>query len=168
MKTGIETERKYVILKPDINVLATFPDFTESYITQTYLSSEAEVTRRVRRRVSAGKMVYTETVKRRISPSSALESEREIGESEYFELTKKIKGGTVPIEKIRYTFSYSGKLFEVDFYPEWIKSCIMEIELKSEDEEIGIPTFIKIIREVTGRREYSNASMSHIFPTELV
>ncbi len=168
MKTAIETERKYVIRKPDISVLSTFPDFTENRITQVYLTSDTGVTHRIRKRSRMGVDVYTETVKRRISYISAEESEREIEEGEYRRLLGSIAPGTSPIEKIRYTFSYSGKLFELDFYPQWIDTCIMEIELESESEKVCIPDFIKIVREVTGNREYSNASMSRTFPDETV
>jgi len=43
----------------------------------------------------------------------------------------------------------------------------METELPSEDTNTDIPPFIKIIKEVTGIKAYSNASMSRAFPNEI-
>ena len=43
----------------------------------------------------------------------------------------------------------------------------METELEGEDTAVQIPEFISMIKEVTGIRAYSNASMSRVFPTEI-
>ena len=166
MKKGIETERKLIILKPDIAVLRAQPDFTESNITQIYLAAPDGETHRVRMRVKDGKPVYTETVKRRISYMSVIEEERKISAAEYSELSARIARGTHPIVKTRYTFAYHGRIVEIDVYPQWSRHCILEIELASEDEELYIPPFIIPVRDVTGVREYSNASMSVAFPEE--
>ena len=168
MKTQIETERKYVIFKPDCDVLKAQKNFAESRIIQIYLESEKGVTRRVRARTKNGVTVYTETVKRRISCVSAEESEREITEEEYGKLSGLIAKGTRPIEKIRCTFDYLGQLFELDFYPQWQRTCVMETELSREDERAVIPEFITVLYEVTGRLEYTNAAMSRHFPSEIV
>ena len=56
---------------------------------------------------------------------------------------------------------------EIDIYPEWDSTAILEVELRSRDEQISLPDFIKILKEVTGDKRYSNASMSRTFPEEL-
>ena len=61
---------------------------------------------------------------------------------------------------------YGGQLFEIDVYPAWKNTAIMETELDDREREVEIPTFIEIIREVTGYKAYSNASMSKSFPKE--
>ena len=42
----------------------------------------------------------------------------------------------------------------------------METELPSRDTEVGMPSFIRIIADVTGDKRYSNAAMSRSFPKE--
>ena len=42
----------------------------------------------------------------------------------------------------------------------------MEIELESRDEDAEIPSFIKMLYEVTGEKRYSNAKMAEDFPPE--
>ena len=164
----VEIERKYIILKPDIAALRTFPGYSSSEITQTYLRSEPGVARRVRRRVYADRVSYTETSKKRIDAVSAYEDEREITEAEYEDLLTEIQEGTRPIAKTRHVVPCEGTLFEIDVYPEWVQTCIMETELESEDSRVSVPGVIKILLEVTGDKKYSNAAMSRSFPKEII
>lgn len=165
-KQQIEIERKYIIEKPQISNLRKMKGFSESEIEQIYLNSEPNVTRRVRKRVFGDTVQYTETVKERIDKISAVEREREIAENEYCLLSAQIAEGTVPIIKKRITFEFGSQVFEIDVYPAWKGTAIMETELKSREQTVDMPDFIKIVREVTGDKAYSNASMSKKFPSE--
>ena len=167
-KKQIEIERKFIISKPSLAHISSLMGYSDSEITQTYIESPRGVTHRVRKRVTDGKAVYTETKKIRLDKMSAIEEEREITLEEYESLSGRIAKGTRPILKRRVTFSYSGKLFEVDIYPEWEKCAVLEIELDSREESFAFPDFIRVIREVTGDFSYSNAAMSRAFPTEPV
>ena len=164
----VEIERKYVIRMPDLDALARQDGYTVSEIEQTYLESEPSVTHRVRKRLYKDRVVYTETRKVRIDKISSFEDERQIDEMEYQELLGKIKNGTHTLIKTRHTFVFSGQIFEVDIYPEWERSCIMETELESRETVVEFPDFIRIIKEVTGEKKYSNAAMSREFPEELI
>ena len=164
--SGIEIERKYIIYKPDISLLKRGDFFREYGITQTYLSSFDNSTRRVRRIECNGVTRYIETVKRRIDAMSSYEDERFIDKEEYTRLLSDRLEGSRDIIKTRYEFYYEGQKYEIDVYPEWEKFCIMETELDSREEEIDICPFINIHSEVTGIKRYSNASMSRSFPEE--
>ena len=167
MNDHIEIERKYVISMPDICAMQSEEGYTSSDIEQIYLKSSPRVTHRVRCRTKGGVTKYTETKKMRISGMSAIEDEREITENEFESLRESIDPDTTPIIKTRHTFVYRGQLFEIDIYPGWKSCAIMETELPSEDTEVEIPSFINIIKEVTGIKAYSNASMSRVFPKEI-
>jgi CYTH domain-containing protein len=97
---------------------------------------------------------------------SAIEQESEISPERFDVLSKNIKEGTRPISKVRHVFNYGEFCFEIDVYPEWKSTCIMEIELESAETHFEIPPFIRVAEEVTGMKEYSNFSMSRNFPTE--
>ena len=168
MSTPIEIERKYVILKPDFAALEREYAVGVSEIWQTYLRSEVGVTRRVRKRVYRDKISYTLTEKRRIDTLSSYEAEREIGEEEYLTLLGEKREGTRTLRKTRRVVRIDSVNFEIDEYPEWERSCIMETELKSRDEQVTMPDFVKIIAEVTGNRAYTNAAMAVNFPKELI
>lgn len=167
MPKGIEIERKYIIAMPDVERLSLLPSYTVSSITQTYLESEEGLTHRVRKRRFNDRIQYTETKKIRINKISVHELEREISEDEYMSLLPLIKKGTKHLQKNRHTFEHLGKTIEIDIYPDWERTCIMETELESEDECVIFPDFIEIIKEVTGDRRYSNAGMAESFPAEI-
>ena len=168
MSIPVEIERKFVIVMPDFKLLASQSDYTVSEIDQTYLKSSALLTHRVRARRTGGATAYTETKKVRIDRMSVYEDEREIYEAEYKELLAEIMPSTVTLRKTRHTFSYLGHTLEIDVYPNWQRSCVLEIELSGREEEVRIPDFITVIAEVTGDKKYSNASMSASFPRELI
>ena len=163
---GIEIERKYVILKPDESLMCASSDYTVSDITQIYLDAPAGVTHRVRSREYPDRTVYTETRKRRISATTAFEDEGEIDCTAFAALSANPKPGTRPIVKRRHTFRYLDQICEIDIYPEWHSTAIMETELADADSHAEIPPFITVVAEVTGDKRYSNASMSHSFPEE--
>ena len=168
MSTPVEIERKYVILKPDFAALERKYEVGASEIWQTYLTSDAGVTRRVRKRVYSDRVSYTLTEKRRIDAISSLEDEREISEGEYEALLGEIRSGTRTLRKTRRVVRVGKVDFEIDEYPEWVRTCIMETELESRDEQVVMPDFVKIIAEVSGVKAYTNAAMSARFPEELV
>ena len=166
MKTAIETERKFIIKMPDISELSVMEKYTSDEIEQIYLPSAEGRTHRVRSRRTKDGVVYTETEKIRISAASAIEKEGEISEARFNELRRTILHGTAVIKKTRHTFVYGGQVFEIDIYPQWKSSAIMEAELPSEDTALEIPEVITVIREVTGNKAYSNAAMARSFPPE--
>ena len=52
MKTGIETERKYVIKMPEISALQKMKNYSADEIIQIYIPSENGATHRIRKRIS--------------------------------------------------------------------------------------------------------------------
>ncbi|MBQ8303086.1 MAG: hypothetical protein IJX97_06065 [Clostridia bacterium] len=165
-KIGLEIERKYIIKMPDVSVLSQQPEYTVSSILQIYLQGAIGETHRVRRRDFDDRVVCTETRKIRIDKISSTEIEGEIGIEEFDRLAASILKGTQPINKVRHTFLYEGQTFEIDVYPRWKNTAIMETELDAPSREVKIPSFINIVREVTGNKAYSNAGMSRQFPKE--
>lgn len=162
----VEIERKYIIKMPDLDSILGIEGSTKSSILQIYLPSKKGETHRIRRREYDDRTVCTETKKIRIDNMSAEEIEREISPLEFGALALNIMEGTAPIDKVRYTFSYKDQLFEIDVYPQWHHTAIMETELDSRITKVEIPSFIEIVREVTGDKAYSNAAMSKSFPVE--
>ena len=64
------------------------------------------------------------------------------------------------IRKTRYCLTYKSQYFEIDVYPFWKDRAIVEIELLSEKEEIQIPKFLKVIKEVTDDESYKNSALA--------
>ena len=72
------------------------------------------------------------------------------------------------IRKTRYCLTFENQYFEIDIYPNWKHTCVMEIELPSRETEVAMPDFIEIISDVTADRQYKNFAMSIKFPKELI
>lgn len=166
--TGLEIERKFIIKMPDISLMSTRDEYTKSDILQIYITSLPGETHRVRKRAYADNILFFETRKIRIDNISSTEIEGEITEERFNELCKNILDGTLPIVKTRHTFLYDSHTFEIDVYPNWTRTAVMEIELNDREEQVMIPEFISIIKDVTGDKKYSNAAMSRSFPEEII
>lgn len=162
----LEIERKFLVGYPDVRLL----DVKRSAaIRQTYLENgENGLQRRVRKITENGMVRYTYTEKVFRSPSVREENEREISADEYCELIRQAKRELVPVEKTRYCFDYKGQMFELDTYSFSDRFAIMELELESEDQKIILPENVRVIRDVTGDRAYSNAALAGAgaFPEE--
>lgn len=155
--TPIETERKFLIKKPSIEDI-TANNCVKSNIVQTYLKRlDPEVERRVRQRGTDGEFSYYYTEKKKISECSRDEVERRISQKEYIAL---LVEGIATVRKDRYCFFYENQYFELDIYPDWENEAILEIELTEEGQEVKLPDWLSVIKEVTGDDNYSNASLA--------
>ena len=161
---NLEIERKYLICMPERALLAALPS---SEIEQIYLLSPDGERARVRRRVYGdGRTVLTHTAKKRVSELSRVEMEEEIGEAEFERCLTSADPARSPLRKTRYLLEYKNQLFEIDCFPFWTDRALMEIELRSESQPIELPPAIKIVREVTFDKRYSNHAISREIPRE--
>ena len=164
-QNGYEIERKFLIRRPEEAWLEKSAQGSD--IIQTYLKTEAAGhSDRVRRRAGKDGVVYTHTVKRRISDLRREEQEREISEAEYRTLLQRADPERRTIRKRRYVLPYDGKDFEIDVYPFWQDRAVMEIELADEAEAVKLPPEIEIIKEVTRDRHYTNAALAREIPLD--
>ena len=164
-QNGYEIERKFLIRRPAAAWLEA--NCQGSDIIQTYLKTETPGhSDRVRRREGKNGVVYTHTVKRRVSDLRREEQEREISEGEYLALLQRADPERRSIEKRRYVLACEGKEFEIDVYPFWQDRAVMEIELADEGEPVTLPPEIEIIKEVTQDRRYTNAALAREIPLD--
>lgn len=164
---GKEIERKFLIGYPDHEILAGCEKKIE--IEQTYLAvSESGGRARVRKSVCDGQVTYTHTEKIHITNITRIENERSISAEEYSELLKSRDTERNTIRKTRYILEHCGQSFEIDVFPFWDDRAFMELELMSEDDEIIFPPAIKIIKEVTADKRYTNASLAVRIPDDTI
>ena len=107
-----------------------------------------------------GRVSYYHTVKKKISDTKRIEIERLLTEEEYLEFLSAPAAEKYTIAKRRYCVSYNSQYFELDLYPFMKNEALLEIELCHEDEEILFPEWVKLIREVTSDKSYTNYSMA--------
>lgn len=156
----LEIERKFLIEMPDLKWIEKNTECTIANIVQTYLGKNEEgFGNRVRLMKIDGKVKYYHTSKKSVSGITRIELEKEISKNEYDKcLLKKKK--IISLKKTRYIINWNGLKYEIDVYPFWTQTAILEIELKNEKQKFEIPDFIKVIGEVTNNLDYSNHSLA--------
>lgn len=150
---ALEIERKFLVTDDSYKAMA----FHSDRIAQGYLCREGGNSARVRVRGDKGYI----TIK---GPSmdgglSRFEWEKEIPESEAWELIKLCHGGI--IDKTRYLVKCGRHTFEVDeFHGDNEGLTVAEVELESTGEAFERPAFLG--KEVTGDRRYYNSSLTRM------
>ena len=61
---------------------------------------------------------------------------------------------------------YAGRVLEIDVYPFWEHTAVLEIELPDEGAPVSIPPQIRVLREVTADRRLKNAVLAQRIPDE--
>lgn len=156
----LEIERKYLIVYPDLNYLESLDTCEKVEILQTYLINEEGIRIRLRKRGGNGAYIFFKTQKKRISKLSNIEIEERLSKDQYKDLMDKEYVDRCQLSKQRYCLVYKNQYFEIDIYPFCKDKALMEIELASEDESVQLPDFIKVIKEVTGDKQYSNYTIA--------
>ncbi len=163
-----EIERKFLIERPEPNLLVKLANCKKVNILQTYLNSEnADTETRVRQRGLDGSYIYTATTKKQVTPMKRIETERRITEREYLTLLTDADTRLHQIRKDRYCIMHDNHYFELDQYPFAKKRAVCEIEMASEDEKFNMPEYIKVIKEVTDDKSYSNHALAEKIPLDL-
>jgi len=152
-----EIERKFLIAFPDEGRLAAMEGCCIWEIEQIYLPTPKGISERVRRVEVDGKVTYIHTVKKKLSALTRSEFEEEITAEDYENLSC---SSDEKISKRRYRVPYGGRLFEIDVFPFWSTRAFCEVELGNENENVALPDFIKVIRDVSEDNRYSNHSIA--------
>ena len=159
--TPLEIERKFLIRMPDRALLDKLCQ-SRWQITQFYAQGGA----RGRRIDDGAAVTYVETKKEYVSDLVRVEAEREITKEEYEALLALREPRRRVLEKTRWRIPFEGQLLEVDVFPFWDDRAFCEVELESEDQEVNLPPWLTVIREVTGERRYNNRSLALRVPRE--
>ena len=153
----IEEERKYII-----EMTGKLPDdCIESDIAQTYLQGDEGTEIRLRKRGWDDKFVYVHTTKKKTSENEELVTERQINNSLYEMMLGLADPECHTIEKHRQSFIWQGQYFEIDTYHQQLEGLIiLETKGIAEGEPVKFPPFIKVVREITGDKEYYNYNLA--------
>ena len=146
----IEIERRFLIKNNDWEKLIR----RKTNIIQGYLSSYSEdwIVR-----IRSEDNLFKLTLKKHITKSKNFEFEYEIPKKEGEIIISEIKN---PIIKERFYLCFKGKEWLIDrFKGKNFPLEIAEVELKTIDEQIDIPSFLST--EITGLKKFSNFELSN-------
>ena len=153
----IEEERKYVV-----EITGPLPDdCTECEITQTYLKGYPDAEERLRKRSWGKKNVYVHTTKKFLGSNEELVTERQLNQNLYEMMLPLADPERNTIHKMRHSFIWQGQYFEIDNYLDQLSGLtILETKGITENEPVKFPPFLKVIREVTGDKDYYNYNLA--------
>jgi CYTH domain-containing protein/predicted ATPase len=152
----LEKEDKFLIEPLELTDIPV--KWNESQITQDYLVSPVTgEERRVRARCDGDSTSYYHTVKRAVSPGVRVEEEKMITRREYEALRTFRNPEKCTIKKRRVCFFWKEQFFEVDLFEEPQHGlALMEAERTDRTQDLELPPFVKVIRNVTFEKQYSN------------
>ncbi|MGI6242387.1 MAG: ATP-binding protein [Prevotella sp.] len=153
----ITEERKYVV-----EVTGEMPATIDSDILQTYLASDPDSEVRLRRRSWAnGKQVNVHTIKHAINGVEQVETERQVSNALYQSLLLQADPSRRAIRKKRRSFIWKGQYFELDTYLDQLDGMvILETKGITSTEDVNFPPFIKVVKDITGNRDYDNYNLA--------
>ncbi|OPX94347.1 MAG: hypothetical protein A4E58_02584 [Syntrophorhabdus sp. PtaB.Bin006] len=150
----IEIERKFLIGDVDPSVL---PDHRETIIEQIpLLSSDRGLDRRLRKELCRGEVRYYLVEKYLTSrPAIGFKRKEQIGKRRF----ERLKTGKDPkaenVRKKRWEFLWNSHSFRIDKYDGPVAGLlVLEAVLHKENDNVLLPTFCEVIREVTGDARY--------------
>ncbi len=161
-----EIERKLLIAYPDAAMLERLEGCRVKQMVQTYLTAPKGETRRVRRVLEGERVGYVYTLKKRVSMIRAVEEERELTAAEYEALLGEADLALHPVKKTRFCVPFGGKTLEIDLYDFWQDRATLEVELEREDEELPLPPYVQVLRDVTEDARYKNVNLAREVPKE--
>lgn len=153
----VTEERKYLV-----EVTGELPETIDSDILQTYLVSEPGAEIRLRRRSwPSGKVVNVHNTKKRTAPGEQIETERQVENALYESLLQQADPYRQSISKLRQSFIWKGQYFELDTYRGPLDGLvILETKGIADAEDVNFPPFIRVIKEITGNKEYYNYNLA--------
>ncbi len=152
----VTEERKYIV-----EVVGELPPTIDSEIVQSYLVADPGSEVRLRRRMWDGKIVNIHTMKKRTADGKQVETERQVSNALYDSLLAQADPYRRTIHKQRKSLIYKGQYFEIDTYLDALQGlCILETKGITPGEEVNIPPFIKVVKEISGNKDYYNYNLA--------
>jgi CYTH domain-containing protein len=158
----IEIERKFLLAASE-SLRHPILDAAERVsLEQIYLGVSAHAEERIRRRSGNDTIRYAHTILRPLRAGVREIEEVEITADQYEKLRERQDPDRRPVTKDRWFFTWREQLFELDDIRQPAsRACrILEIQLDDERDEVILPDFLRIDREVTGVAQYSNADIA--------
>lgn len=158
----LEIERKFLVDAVNLNNIGLpYQDIT---IEQMYLMSpnpNEEI--RVRKRGQDNSFVYYQTKKQALRRSVRVEKEKHISVAQYVWSKQYRIPDTFVLKKSRNCFVFNNQYFELDVFDKPHQGLsLLEIELTEENDEVSMPPFINVIKEVTDDPLFSNRILANI------
>lgn len=155
-----EVKKKFLIEYPNLDMLEQAENVVKIELDQTYLKSNDDEKIQIRRRGLKGDYIYYQS-KVRIQDGQLLQTEKRLTENEYLEKLTDSDPNKKPLHRTRYYLTTQNQYIEIDIYPFWKDKAILNVELHNVDDKVNLPDFVKVIEEITGKKQYLNSELAN-------
>ena len=129
-------------------------------IEQTYLTSDKDVEKRVRKVLFNDCVSYLLSVFKIMSDGTkVIVSEKQIDQKLYENLLEFRDSNYDSIRKVRYYFNYKGEYFNLDIFENNGDVGILEINI-GENEEVSLPDCVSVMERVSDKEMYFNKNIA--------
>ncbi|ELT98807.1 hypothetical protein CAPTEDRAFT_170068 [Capitella teleta] len=145
-----------------------YPQFQDFIVVHDYLvTPNQRMQARVRRRGQNGNWTYTHTIRRPEVNNESPELKMQISIREYELLMAQKDSHRYTVFKKRRCFLWNNQYFQMDIYEEPCHArcrglIILETYTTLKGEDLKLPDFLNIVKEVTNDRQYSMYNLSRI------
>lgn len=127
-------------------------------LEQFFIDGNDNTTIMIRKTTKEGNSSYSSTIKKdMVDSSERMTICRNISEREYKDTFNNVLDKALC--KCRYCFTYNKQYYRLDIFEEPNGLMILEINLTNEGQEVVIPDFIKIDKDITNDLEYRNVNL---------
>ena len=153
-----EAKKKYLIEMPNVSILEKMKKVE---IYQSYLKCDEDEKIQIRKRGEGDDFIYYQ-IKTTVKNDQIIKVEKRLTKEEYQEKLVDIDPTRKPLHRTRYCFIEQDQYMEINIYPFWDDKAILSIDLSKVDDEVHLPKFVKVIEDITNRKEYLNSELSKL------
>jgi len=154
----VEVFRKYLVeLNDDVlQQVLKENNCTQTHIYEQFLKSEEGMEKRIRRRIKNGTTRYYYSEAKVLSSNKRYKTDRILSERQYHSYSPEINKDLNPIDKDRYSFLKDSHFYKLDIFSFDKSKALLSIQVPLGDEEVRIPLYFKVIKEVSDDPSYKN------------
>lgn len=159
----IEKFYKYLVEVNDdmLEKIKKEANFSNIHIEQHYLISTNGLERRIRRRDKNGSSLYSYSEANYLSTNERIKTDRVLSERQYYDLTAEIDPNLNQINKERYSFICDNLFFKLDIFDFDKTMGLLSVQV-AEDQDVHIPDYIKVVKDVSNNGSYKNYHLAQI------
>lgn len=147
-----ETQRKFLIKKPDLDLLNKLHNCNKVKVIEIYLNEEKNTISKLIQRGINSNYTYSKIT---INKDKNVETEIRLTQDAYIEELINIDTSKKIIIKDRYCLTVNSVYYEIDIYEHLKDKAICEVEL-TRTSELQLPSIIEVIEDITNNEEYTS------------
>ena len=153
----IQRQYKFLVDKIDLGKLKD-KKLVKLELEQFFVDESDASNTMFRKTTKDGDSSYSCTIKRETNDlSERMTICRNITEEEYEDVASRVN--YKPIRKCRYCFTDNRQYYRLDVFDNINNLVILETDLTNKNDEIIIPDFIKVKKDITNDLEYRNTNL---------